>query len=70
MANQLFTHTLQFGSEKYMITKRFYQEILAETNYIGDYNECKSYVYRAMNKCFKEIQQVADFPKKKIDFEI
>jgi len=70
MANLLFTHTLKYGSEKYMITKRLYQELLAETNYIGDYYEARAYVYKAMNKCFKEIQQVTEFNKKKIDFEI
>ena len=69
MANQLFTHALQYGSDKYMITKRLYQELIAETNYIGDYNEARSYVFRAMNKCFKEIQQVSEF-NKRVDFEI
>ena len=70
MTTPLFTHSLKFNSEKYMITKRLYNELIAETNYIGNYNECRAYVFKAMNKCFKEIQQVTEFPKKKIDFEI
>lgn len=70
MRNVLFTHTLQFGSEKYMITKRLYNELLAQTNYISNYNECRTYVYRAMNKCLQEVNKVSEFPKKKIDFEI
>lgn len=70
MANQIFTHQLQFNSEKYLITKRLYNELLSETNYIGDYTQCKAYVMRALSNCFREIQQVTEFPKKKIDFEI
>lgn len=65
-----FTNTLQFGSEKYMITKRLYQEIFAQTNLISDYDKCRSYVYGAMNKCSKEIKQVVEFETKKIDIEL
>ena len=70
MTNPDFTNTLQFGSDKYMITKRLYQELFAQTNLIGDYNECRSYVYGAMNKCLKETKQVVEFKTKKIDIEL
>ena len=70
MANLLFTNSLQFGTQKYMITKRLYQELLAETNYIGDYKLARAYVFTAMNKCLKEMQQVTEFETKKIDIEI
>jgi len=70
MANLLFTNTLQFGSDKYMITKRLYQEILSQTNYIGDYNKCRSYVYGAIINCSKEVQEVVEFDTKKIDIEL
>ena len=70
MTNLDFTNTLQFGRDKYMITKRLYQELISQTNYIGDYNEARAYVYKAMNNCFKEIQQVTEFKTKKIDIEL
>lgn len=70
MGNQTFDKTLQFGNDKYLITKRLYRELIAETNYISDYNECRIYVMKAMNKCMNEIKRVANFEGKKIDFEI
>lgn len=70
MANQLFTNSLQFGSNKYMITKRLYQELLAETNYIADYKDCCSYVMKAITNCFREVQEVSQFETKKIDIEL
>jgi len=68
--NSTFTNTLQLGNSKYIITKRLYQEIMAQTNYISDYNECKTYVMNALTKCLRETQKVNDFKTKKIDIEI
>ena len=70
MGNLLLTNTLQIGADKYMITKRLYQEILAETNYISDYYKCCTYVRQALSKCFREIQEVSEFEVKKIDIEL
>lgn len=70
MNNQIFTNTLQFGNDKYLITRRLYRELIAQTNLIGNYTECRRYVHEAMNKCYKEIQEVSEFTTKKVDIEI
>lgn len=68
--NIVFTNSLQYGKDKYMITRRLYRELLAQTNLICDYNEARAYVHRAMNKCINEIQKVSEFETKTIDIEI
>lgn len=68
--NQLFTYTLKFDADKFLITKRLYQELIAQTNLIADYNECRRYVRQALNNCINEIQEVVEFNTKKIDIEL
>ena len=70
MTQIIFTYSLQFDNEKFMITKRLYNEIISETNLIGDYGMCRVYVKEVLNKCQRETKKVLNFEKKKIDIEI
>lgn len=62
-----FTNTLQIDNDKFLITKRLYQEMFAEMNLIKDYGRCRKYVRQAMDSCLKEINSVTSFKVKKID---
>ena len=62
---------LQIGIDKYLITSSFYKYLIAETNLIGDYRQCKAFVRNAISRALKgEVEEVKAFPKKKIDFEL
>lgn len=61
---------LVLDNEKYRISKRLYLELIAQTNFIKSFKECRAYVYRAINKCGEEVEKVKVFNTKKIDFEI
>jgi len=67
MTNPDFTNTLQIDNDKFLITKRLYQEMFAEMNLIKDYGRCRKYVREAMDNCLKEISSVTSFKVKKID---
>ena len=69
MIQQVKDHQLQFDNDKFMITKRLYLELLAETNYIIDYEQCRKHVRSVMSKSGKEIKQVRQFETKKIHIE-
>ena len=67
---QVLDHQLQFDSDMYMITKRLYLELLAQTNLIGDYNECRRYVRLTMAKSQQEVKEVKAFKTKKIHIQL
>ena len=70
MKNIIFSKTLAIDNEKYMITKRLYHELIAQTNLIANFNECRAYIRKSLNVCYKEIQEVKQFETRKIDIEI
>ena len=70
MITQLLDHQLKFDNDCFMITKRLYQELLAETNYIGDYGKCRSYVRLTLAKCTEEVEKVKAFKTRKIHIEL
>jgi hypothetical protein len=70
ITKQILDHQLKFDSDMFMITKRLYLELLAETNYISDYNACRKYVRSVMSKCFNEIKEVKAFETRKIHIEL
>ena len=62
---------LQFDNEKYVISSNFYNYLITQTNSIGNYNTCRSFVRNAINKALNgEVTKVTSFEKKKIDFEL
>ena len=70
MGNLLYTNTLQIDSDKFLITKRLYQEMFSQMNYLSDYGKCRVYVRKAMSKCLREVKEVREFEVKKIDIEL
>lgn len=70
MRNFTYDNTLILDKKKYLISKRLYQELLAQTNLIKDYLKCRSYVITAVYRCANEVMEVAEFKTKKIDIEI
>lgn len=70
MNTPLFTNTLTIGNGKFLITKRLYQELFAEMNFIKDYAKCREYVHEAMTKCLHEVKEVTNFEVKKIDIQL
>ena len=67
---QTLDYQLKFDADMFMITKRLYLEILAQTNYLGDYGKCRKYVREVMFKCMKEVKEVKAFKTKKIHIEL
>lgn len=70
MTKEILDHQLQIDKDKYLISKRLFNEIYAETNYLGDYDKCRSYVRATMCICMSEIQEVNNFKTKKIDIQL
>lgn len=68
--NQLLDHQLKFDNDMFMITKRLYLELLAQTNYISDYNQCRRHVRSVMSKSGNEIKEVKAFETRKIHIEL
>ena len=67
---QVLDHQLKFDNDLFMITKRLYLELLAQTNYISDYTQCRKYVRSVMSKSGKEIKEVRQFETRKIHIEL
>lgn len=67
MGNQTFMYVLQNGHKRLSITKRLYNEIIADTNG-KDYNEARSIILIKINECRNEVK--ADTTGKKADIEI
>lgn len=66
----MFIYNLKISNEKFVITRRLYNELIAQTNLIGDYNKCRVYVRKSLDSCKREVKKVYEFENKKIDFEI
>lgn len=62
---------LLIGKEKYLISNSFYSFLIAETNKICEYKTAKIFVRIQLNKALKnEVEEVKEFKRNKIDFEI
>ena len=70
MQQQLKDHQLKFDNDMFMITKRLYLELLAQTNYLVDYGKCRSYVRSVISNSGNEIKEVKSFETKKIHMEL
>jgi len=70
MIQQTLDYQLKFDSDMFMITKRLYLEILAQTNYLGEYGACRKYVREVMSKCIGEVKEVKEFKTRKVHIEI
>jgi hypothetical protein len=70
MIIQVHSYQLQIDNDKFLITKRLFQEMFAEINYLVDYTKCRSYVRATMSLCTKEITEVNTFKVKKIDIQL
>lgn len=70
MTNQIKDHQLKFDNDKFMITKRLYLELLAQTNFISNYEQCRKHVRSVMSKSSNEIKEVKTFETKKIHIEL
>ena len=60
-------YVLKNGHKRLSITKRLYQEIIADTNG-KDWNEARSIILIKINECANEVQK--DTSGKKVDIEI
>ena len=67
MGNQTFMYVLQNGHKRLSITKRLYNEIIADTNG-KDWNEARTITLIKINECRNEVK--ADTSNKKADIEI
>lgn len=67
MGNQTFMYVLQNGHKRLSITKRLYNEIIADTNG-KDYNEARTIILTKIQECSAEVQR--DTSGKKVDIEI
>lgn len=62
---------LQFDNDKYVISTNFYNFLIRNTNKIGDYPKCRNFVRLELSKALAgEVEQVANFPLKKIHIEL
>lgn len=66
----MLEYQLQFDNDKFMISKSLYLLLFRDTNFITDYEQCRKYVRTAMSKYTKEVKQVKEFTKRKIDILI
>lgn len=67
---QVLSHQLQIDNDKYLITKRLFQEMYSQINYLVDYAKCRSYVRATMFCCIGEIKEVKEFEVKKVDIHL
>jgi hypothetical protein len=68
MGNQTFMYLLKNGNARLSITKRLYNEIIADTNG-KDYNEARGIILTKIMQCPKEVQKDTS-NKKSADIEI
>ena len=62
---------LKIGFDKYLISNTFYNYLITQTNSIGDYGKCRSFVRNAVGCALKnEVEAVREFNRNKIDFEV
>lgn len=70
ITKQELDHQLKFDEDMFMISKRLYLELLAKTNYIGDYVRCRREVRLAMSNCANEVKEVKAFKTRKVHIEL
>ena len=68
--NQIPDKQLKFRNSKFVITKRLYNELISQTNYMKSIIDCQEYIWKALRECSDEVIEVKEFAVKKIDFEI
>ena len=61
---------LKIDNDQFLITKRLYQEIMAETNLIADYDKCKVYVRKTLSTCKDEAKLLSNVKTKKFQIEL
>jgi hypothetical protein len=67
MGNQSFEKILVYNGRRFLITKRLYQELIANTNG-KEYRDARVIVHTALRDCEKETKP--DRSSEKVDFEI
>lgn len=67
MGNQVFMYIVLTNNKRLSITKRLYNEMIADTNGRG-WNEARRIILSKINECPNEVQQ--DKTNKKVDIDL